>query len=911
MGVKWLLTYVNNNEILQKVELSLLAGKVFNETGKKPKLLCDFFNLTNLFWVPPVQALITSDDYPEYTKMYGGDFHLFADRVQCFVSALNHIGIEPIFFVDGPRGSDDNFEGKIPILKQRDESRLHSTEMMQRVCEGSLPTYHHFSCHHSIMIRQLLMTLLKTGAKVVFCSGEADPEIIGYAQSHEETCGVLSSDSDFAITSGCVMFPIESFDLKGTLGLNSVLIDDTPGEIVCEVVCPRDVATHLGIRQNQLPDLAALCGNDYTRDILNRLSILTRLGVEGSDIDSVALWLRDKEVVLLDYLPMRDLCIEYPELRIAMEQSYSNYTVGNPLSSRGSEVNYASRLYPVVEQETINGTGMRSFFGVAKYGVHWRSLCCESITLGDPCFSDTLLPVRKSMYVLLGLTEVTEYGRSRQHAFEQMVMPVCASPSEVDVGVKCFHALRELHIEAKLVGLYQIMTGAPYVTCTRDIEEMVENIIGSSHELPNIDLPKLYQVVTLVSCLKMMATLNRTSQPPLNLSDDELDALLVSCLTCSTNGDIPPHMTGVKPSMRTISVGEWFSKVTTSCYRFASLLHLLEAQPEPRNIFYPMVFAPYHIALEVKPDVEEKYKVGLDYIRNAMETALALPAVQAVRSEIFNADQIQPLFQLVDKFFSAQEEIVANQQQLLPQVSTPDLEQPSSDSEDETTAAMFPLDSETAQDKGAMESSTHAEGDTNPSDTQSASAKPCKYDVDIERLKDTVKSLQVRSQEMKIQASEIPLVDEKAEEVIVPSMGLSEKHNILKGRVWNNTKELPIMEHKDKILDQVARFQVVCIEGETGCGKSSQVPQFILHQASVCAPPQEVKVLINQPNFIAAIKLAERVAEERREPLGEFVGYCSEVERYPKNRETALTFCTTGYMLQVSSVVWYFFYTAS
>ena len=902
MGVKFLLTYIKDNEILQKVELSLLAGRIFNETGKKPKLLCDFFNLRDWFWVPPVRALIKSNDYPEYSSMYGGDFHLFADRVQCFVAALNHIGIEPIFFVDGPRGSDDNFEGKISILKQRSESRLHSAEIMQRVCEGTLPTYEFLHCHDSIMSRQLLMTLLKTDAKVVFCRGEADPEIIQYAQSNEETCGVLSSDSDFAITSGSVMFPIESFDVKGTLGLNSVLIDDTPGEIVCEVVCPRDVATHLGIRQNQLPDLAALCGNDYTRDILSRLSILTRLGVEGSDIESVAIWLHDKEVVLLDYLPMRDLCTEYPELRIAMEQSYSNYTVGSPVCSHGPEVSYASHLYPVVEQETLSGSGLRSFLSIAKHGIHWRASRCESITLGKPCFSDTLLPVRKSMYILLGLTEVTEYGRSMQHAFEQMVMPVCVSPSEVDVGIRCFHALRELHVDAKLVGLYQLTAGAPYVTCTRDVEEMVENIVGSSHELPNFDWPKLYQIVTLISCLKMMAILNCTSQPPLDLSDSELDALLVSCLICSTDGDIPPHMTGLKPSMRTISVGEWFGTVTSYCYHFACLLHLLEALPEPRNIFYPMVFASYHIAIEAKPDIEEKYKEGIEYIQNAMQTALALPAVQAVRHEIFSTDQIQPLFQLVDQFFAAQGEIVANQQQLLPRVPTPDSEQLSSDSEDEMTVAMFPLDSEAAnvsgcrdgeeKDRAATKSSTH-EGDPNPRDTPSASTKPDKYDFDIERLKGTVKSLQMRSQ-----ANVIPAVDGKAKD-IAPSMGLSEKHDILKGRVWKNTSELPIMEHRDKILERVARFQVVCIEGETGCGKSSQVPQFILHKASICAPPQEVKVLINQPNFIAAVKLAERVAEERREPLGACVGYCSEVERYPKDRETALTFCTTGYMLQV------------
>lgn len=39
---------------------------------------------------------------------------------------------------------------------------------------------------------------------------------------------------------------------------------------------------------------------------------------------------------------------------------------------------------------------------------------------------------------------------------------------------------------------------------------------------------------------------------------------------------------------------------------------------------------------------------------------------------------------------------------------------------------------------------------------------------------------------------------------------------------------LPISEHRDRILSAVERNQVTCIQGETGCGKSSMVPQFLV-----------------------------------------------------------------------------------
>ncbi len=42
---------------------------------------------------------------------------------------------------------------------------------------------------------------------------------------------------------------------------------------------------------------------------------------------------------------------------------------------------------------------------------------------------------------------------------------------------------------------------------------------------------------------------------------------------------------------------------------------------------------------------------------------------------------------------------------------------------------------------------------------------------------------------------------------------------------------LPISNHRDKILGSIDRNRVTCIQGETGCGKSSMVPHFIVEEA--------------------------------------------------------------------------------
>ena len=103
---------------------------------------------------------------------------------------------------------------------------------------------------------------------------------------------------------------------------------------------------------------------------------------------------------------------------------------------------------------------------------------------------------------------------------------------------------------------------------------------------------------------------------------------------------------------------------------------------------------------------------------------------------------------------------------------------------------------------------------------------------------------------------------------------------------------LPILHHKEKILDLIAQNQVVFLEGQTGCGKSTQLPQYLL-----CACPT-ARILITQPRRVAAIRVAQRVANERGCQLGEQVGYGvgNDTKFSP---ETQIMFCTTGYTLEV------------
>ncbi|MFI1466760.1 ATP-dependent RNA helicase HrpA [Streptomyces wuyuanensis] len=82
-------------------------------------------------------------------------------------------------------------------------------------------------------------------------------------------------------------------------------------------------------------------------------------------------------------------------------------------------------------------------------------------------------------------------------------------------------------------------------------------------------------------------------------------------------------------------------------------------------------------------------------------------------------------------------------------------------------------------------------------------------------------------------------------------------------------EQLPVSQKKDEILEAIRNHQVVIVAGETGSGKTTQIPKICLELG------RGVRGMIGhtQPRRIAARTVAERVAEELRTPLGEAVGW--------------------------------------
>ena len=102
---------------------------------------------------------------------------------------------------------------------------------------------------------------------------------------------------------------------------------------------------------------------------------------------------------------------------------------------------------------------------------------------------------------------------------------------------------------------------------------------------------------------------------------------------------------------------------------------------------------------------------------------------------------------------------------------------------------------------------------------------------------------------------------------------------------------LPVYEHRAELLEAIESNQVVVIEGETGCGKSTQVPQYVLEDAATRGKP--CSIIVTQPRRISALGVSERVAAERGEAVGGVVGYSIRLES-KSSAQTALLFCTTG-----------------
>ncbi|XP_056374785.1 ATP-dependent RNA helicase DHX30 isoform X2 [Hyla sarda] len=111
-------------------------------------------------------------------------------------------------------------------------------------------------------------------------------------------------------------------------------------------------------------------------------------------------------------------------------------------------------------------------------------------------------------------------------------------------------------------------------------------------------------------------------------------------------------------------------------------------------------------------------------------------------------------------------------------------------------------------------------------------------------------------------------------------------------------QDLPADHHREDILSAIVNNQVVVIAGDTGCGKTTRIPRYILEDAILRGAGAHCNMLITQPRRISAVSVAHRVGQELGPSLRRNVGYQVRLESDLPPREGALLFCTVGVLLK-------------
>lgn len=106
---------------------------------------------------------------------------------------------------------------------------------------------------------------------------------------------------------------------------------------------------------------------------------------------------------------------------------------------------------------------------------------------------------------------------------------------------------------------------------------------------------------------------------------------------------------------------------------------------------------------------------------------------------------------------------------------------------------------------------------------------------------------------------------------------------------------LPIAKYRQHIVETIRKSDTVVVHGATGCGKTTQIPVYILDDC--IRRGQMPYIIVTQPRRIAAVSIAQHVCQERHWSLGGPVGYQIAQDVQVTDR-TRIVYCTLGVFLQ-------------
>ncbi|ANQ07760.1 Helicase [Plasmodium coatneyi] len=113
-----------------------------------------------------------------------------------------------------------------------------------------------------------------------------------------------------------------------------------------------------------------------------------------------------------------------------------------------------------------------------------------------------------------------------------------------------------------------------------------------------------------------------------------------------------------------------------------------------------------------------------------------------------------------------------------------------------------------------------------------------------------------------------------------------------------NIQKLSIYKSRSEILKMIEQNDITFIQGETGSGKSTCVPKFLLEQ-SLKEGKEKINIIVTEPRRIACISLSRILSELMNEKLGNRIGYRIAGEAVYDNERTVVTYITVGFLFKL------------
>ncbi len=900
---------LSNDDVRHKTSLCQLATKHFGLFERYPHMLCDLYAILN--WL--LCRLDKLDQLAPFSHLHGDNLQLYSQIILSFVQLLQKNGVEPVFFIPPPPGYDsEQLQAKFAEFKPLNVKERAVVSSIHQVCAG-------VKCSVKLNVTDFAAlhvesVLNKAGVKMMHLTSELVNEIRRYYCDHVEVCGVLTNNVDLLVVNDLKVCLLELLDVRKVQG------SDPPSmELSCQFVTSTMLASSLKISEAQLPDLVFLCEN------MHQTCSVLRLCVSG--VAAIAQWLRERKKSVPNSKELKKWFTLSRLWRYNVELSKTT-----PKAAKDATI------IGFVRTCIQRGTMLSHLLALAN-GRFLRPVIFESLQLQGPRFVLFTLSIRKQLYSLLGVKKFVEYGCSSTRSFDSTSGKLKPCLSEKNELV----SLTKKPLNFKLSLLFVTVLG-------RQLKLTDDSLHSNMLQLESIEQVHITAVI-VCSCLLFMSCPNNVYTPSPELAVCELDALFLTCLVSHTGSPVPT-LTSC-PSSRSLTVNAWFTHLLHHSLLVSSLLQLTELLPSPGDIFSTLAFLNFHKVSYVQDEgafdettadknvpasegaseitelpivghVTGKDSASLPSVDHAVgeenillsaaveqyRKFMSLPSVLCLRAEILNCEEVPTqLTPFVKLFVEAVEAIKSASppndgrnvstidtiaiHDLLPLTEPPHSLHSSFSSQSSTSR----LEVSEHQDAKELEQDWYSFQDIRE-ETIDGGHSDWTEDI-LERSSPDVPISSERMAPSAIATTQPDGAD--------PNRGVVRSSSPKKKKPANKKQQfvkrtttvpLPILEHKKQILELVSTHRVVMIEGETGCGKSTKVPQFILD--SCLSEKKQCVIMVTQPRRVAAIKLAERVAGERGEEVGKTVGFCIGGESH-RTTKTALTYCTIGYLLQVNT----------